>query len=175
MTGVGGSDRRTPESDRFAIGQVVLRYCRGVDRLDFDLVRSAYHADGIDHHTGFDGTIDEYISWVSGALSRFAGTMHIIGNQVIELAGDRAVCETYGQAVHWGDPTDDPSRNFTSGFRYIDDMTVVDGRWAIAQRWAVREWTRSEAGRFVAKEGVGPSGRRDGQDPLYLLRARVLE
>lgn len=165
---------RSPESDRREIAEVVLRYCRGVDRLNFDLVRSAYHPDGIDHHTGFNGTIDEYIDWVSVALQRLSGTMHIIGNQTIELAGDRAVCETYGQAVHWGEDGEDPRRNFTSGFRYVDDMTCVDGRWAIAERWAVREWTRSDAGRFVAKEGSGPSGRRDAEDPLWQLRSRVL-
>jgi hypothetical protein len=164
----------TPESDRYEIGQVVLRYCRGVDRLDLDLVRSAYHPDGIDHHTGFDGTVEDYLSWVSGALRQFSGTMHLVGNQLIELNGARAVCETYGQAVHWGEPTDDPRRNFTSGFRYVDHMTFADGRWAITERWAIREWTRSDAGRFVAKEGTGPQGHRNDQDCLYAVRRRIL-
>jgi hypothetical protein len=149
------------------IREVVLRYCRGVDRLDFDLVRSVYHPDGIDHHTGFDGTIDEYIPWVTTALGRFRGTMHIVGNQLVDLAGQRATCESYGTAVHWGDPVDDPRHNFTSGFRFVDDMRCIDGAWAIAERWAVREWTRSDAGRYLDKEGVGPSGRRDADDPLY--------
>ncbi len=55
--------------DKQAIREVVLTYCRGIDRLDFDLVRSAYHPDAIDHHTGFDGNIDEYIAWVTPKLS----------------------------------------------------------------------------------------------------------
>lgn len=165
---------RTPDRDRFDIQQVVLRYCRGVDRLDFDLVRSAYHVDGIDHHTGFDGTIDQYVEWVSAALQRLSGTMHIVANQLIELRGDAAVSETYGQAVHWGEPADSPRRNFTSGFRYVDHFTRVDGCWAIAERWAVREWTRSDARRLVAKEGAGPAGSRDAADPLQQLRHRVL-
>ncbi|MER2157629.1 nuclear transport factor 2 family protein, partial [Rhodococcus sp. (in: high G+C Gram-positive bacteria)] len=33
--------------DKQAIREVVLTYCRGIDRLDFDLVRSAYHPDAI--------------------------------------------------------------------------------------------------------------------------------
>lgn len=154
-----------------------MRWCcgtaGGVDRLDMDLVRSAYHPGGIDHHTGFDGTIEEYLVWVAAALARFDGTMHIVGNQHVELAGDRAVCESYGTAVHWGTPADDPRRNFTSGFRYVDDMAYVDGRWAIEQRWAIREWTRSDAGRYLDKEGVGPGPRRDGQD-LVQQRVRAL-
>jgi SnoaL-like domain len=149
------------------IYEVVLRYCRGVDRLELDLVRSAYHPDGVDHHTGFDGTIDEYVEWVSAALARFRGTMHLIANHSVDLYGDVAVVETYGTAVHWGDPPDEPRRNFTSGFRYVDRMQRRDGCWAIAERWAVREWTRSDVGLAMAKEGTGPSGSRDRSDPLY--------
>ncbi|WP_030477381.1 nuclear transport factor 2 family protein [Lentzea albidocapillata] len=157
-------------SDHDLIREVVSRYCRGVDRLDLDLVRSAYHPGGIDHHTGFDGTVDEYLEWVGAALRRLSGTMHIIGNHLAEVSGDVAVSETYGTAVHWGEPADDPRRNFTTGFRYVDLMTRVAGRWAIRERWAVREWTRSDAGRLIAKEGAGPSGARDRTDPLYLAQ-----
>jgi hypothetical protein len=169
MTADGLADLLATEQIR----AVVLRYCRGVDRLDFDLVRSAYHPDGIDHHTGFDGPIDEYVPWVSQALGRFDGTMHVVGNQLVDLAGDRAVCESYGTAVHWGQPADDPRRNFTSGFRYVDDMRCIDSVWAIAERWAVREWTRSDAGRYLEKEGTGPSPRRDADD-LVLQRVRAM-
>jgi hypothetical protein len=149
------------------IHELVLRYCRGVDRLDLDLVRSTYHPDGVDHHTGFDGPIDDYLVWVAGALSRFRGTMHLVGNHLVELDGDLAVAETYGTAVHWGDPPDDPRRNFTSGFRYVDRVERRAGRWAVAERWAVREWTRSDAGLSIPKEAPGPSGHRDHTDPLY--------
>jgi len=163
---------RSPEADRAHIHEVVLRYCRGVDRLDLDLVRSAYHLDGIDHHTGFDGDVEHYLDWVRTALRRFSGTMHIVGNHLTELHGDQAISETYGTAVHWGEPADSPQHNFTSGFRYVDLMSYREGRWAISERWAVREWTRSDAGRQLPKEGVGPSGSRDAADPLAVLRAR---
>lgn len=153
-----------------AIYEVVLRYCRGIDRLDFDLVRAAYHPDGIDHHTGFDGTVDEFIEWVRPKLRTLGGTMHHIGNRLVELHGDRAISESYSTAAHWGAPGRD---DFTSGCRYVDLMELRDGRWAIAERWAVREWTRSDAGRLTAPEGHGPRGRRDTSDPLNQLRARI--
>ncbi len=161
------------ESDRREIYACVLRYCRGIDRLDMDLVRSAYHPDGIDNHTGFSGPIDEFVAWVSGALSNFDGTMHFIGNHFVEGQGDVAVSETYGNAIHWGSPADDPRRNFTSGFRYVDHFEKREGRWAVVERWAVREWTRSEAGRFMAKEGDGPAPRRDRKDLVYTVKARL--
>ena len=88
--------------DKQAIRAVVLTYCRGIDRLDFDLVRSAYHPDAIDHHTGFDGTIDEYIAWATTKLSAIGGTMHHIGNHLVELHGDHAISEAYSMSTHWG-------------------------------------------------------------------------
>jgi hypothetical protein len=160
-------------ADQQAIREVVLRYCRGVDRLDMALVRSAYHPGGIDHHTGFSGPIEEYVPWVETALRRLGGTTHIIGNHLSEIRGDVAAAETYGQAVHWGEPADEAQRNFTTGFRYIDHMTRKGGVWAIQERWASREWTLSNVGQRIAKEGVGPSGTRDGDDPLAQLRRRL--
>ena len=161
------------ETDRREIHQCVLRYCRGIDRLDMDLVRSAYHPGAIDHHTGFSGPIDEFIEWVLVGLRNFDGTMHLIGNHFVEGDGTVAVSESYGTAIHWGSPADDPRRNFTSGFRYIDHLEKRDGRWGVVERWAVREWTRSDAGRYMPKEGDGPSPRRDREDIVYAVKARL--
>jgi hypothetical protein len=167
-------DQRTEWSDRHQIHDVVLRYCRGIDRLDFALVRSAYHPDAIDHHTGFSGGVDDYIAWVEPLLrARLGGTMHIVANHLVELLGDTAISETYGTSVHWGEPYDDARVNFTTGVRFVDHMAWRDGRWAIAERWAVREWTRSDAGRLKRKEADGPSGSRDGQDPLIRLQRKL--
>lgn len=165
---------RNPDRDRREIHEVVMRYCRGIDRLQLDLVRDAFHPDGIDHHTGFDGTVEEFIAWVGPLLrERLGGTMHIVANHLVDVHGDEAVSESYATAVHWGEPADDPRVNFTSGVRYVDHMSYRDGRWAIRERWAVREWTRSDAGRLVAAEGTGPRGRRDADDPLRRLQATL--
>lgn len=160
-------------ADQQAIREVVLRYCRGIDRLDLDLVRAAYHPDGVDHHTGFDGTVDEFVSWVDVALRRLDGTMHVVGNHLAEVAGDTAVAETYGTAVHWGRPVDDPRRNFTTGFRYVDHLARRDGRWAIVERFAVREWTHDDTAVRRDREAPGPTGRRDGGDVVDSLLLRL--
>jgi hypothetical protein len=164
---------RTEAWDRQQIHDVVLRYCQGIDRLDMDLVRSAYHPDGVDHHTGFDGTVDEFVTWVSGPLAEhLAGTMHVIGNHRVELFGDDALSETYLTAVHWGTDPGSPA-SFTTGARYVDHMTLRDGRWAITERWAVREWLRPEGGVLAPASGSGPQARRDGSDPVQVLRERL--
>ena len=47
------------------IGDVIYRYARGIDRLDFDLVRSCYHPDAVDDHGAFKGNVDEFIEMLS--------------------------------------------------------------------------------------------------------------
>ena len=95
--------------------------------------------------------------------------MHVVGNHLSEVRGDRAVSETYGTAVHWGSPADEPALNFTTGFRYVDAWVREDGAWRVAERWAVREWTRSDAGLRREPEAVGPRGSRDRDDLVYRL------
>lgn len=162
------------DADRREIHETVLRYCRAVDRLDFDGIRAVYAPDGVDHHTGFSGPADEYVAWLRGLLPRLDGTMHLVGNHLSEVDGDRAVAETYGTAVHWGTPGTDPRLNFTSGFRYVDHFVRTPEGWRIRERFAVREWTRDDSGRMLAPEGDGPRGRRDDQDPFAVLRRSVL-
>ena len=156
--------------DRQAIADVVLRYCRGIDRLDLELVRDCYHADATDEHGTFTGTRDEYVEWVAGILTRFAGTMHVVANQLVEVDGDGALGETYGVAYHWGDPPDDSRRNFTTGFRYVDHFARRDGEWRIARRVAVREWTHvvpPEQQLVIPPERDGRRGHRDRGDAVY--------
>ena len=155
--------------DREEIHDLVLSYCRAVDRLQYDDIRAVYARDGIDHHTGFDGTADDYVAWLRRLLPHLGGTMHIVGNHLSEVGGDRAVAETYGTAVHWGTPADEPALNFTTGFRYVDALVREDGAWRIAERWAMREWTRSDAGLRRDPEGAGPRGSRDRDDRIYQL------
>lgn len=159
--------------DQQQIHRLVLSYCRAVDRLDYEGIRSVYAPDGVDHHTGFDGSADEYVAWLHELLPRLDGTMHLVGNHLSEVRGDLAAAETYGTAVHWGTPADDPGLNFTSGFRYVDLLVRRAGGWAIRERYAVREWTRSDAGRRIEPEAAGPRGRRDHTDPWFAVLDRL--
>ena len=159
--------------DRLEIHDLILRYCSAVDRADYPAVRAVYAHDGVDHHTGFSGPADDYVAWLAERTAAFDGTMHIVGNHRVELLGDHAFAETYGTAVHWGRPLDDQSRNFTSGFRYLDHVRRDADGWRIVARTAAREWTRSDAGRLRQPEGDGPRGRRDAGDPATQFRERV--
>ena len=78
--------------DRQEILDVVNRYCRGVDRLDKEMVLSAYHEDAIDDHSMFVGSPDEFWTWVSKMHSEnHSATQHMIGNHLAWIDGDLPV------------------------------------------------------------------------------------
>jgi hypothetical protein len=154
--------------DDLAIRRVVLRYCRGIDRLDLDLVRSCYHPDATDSHGSFEGDVPAFLVWVERVLHRYTMTMHYIANQLVEpLGDDRARCESYGMAIHRTEGGDDRG-NLTTGFRFVDDFERRGGEWRIARRVATTEWVRVER---PEDQWPVPStmviGRRDRTDAVY--------
>lgn len=160
--------------DRREIEDLVLRYCRGIDRGDLELVRSCYHPDATDTHGSFHGTVDEFLAWVERLLGRYDATMHLVANQLVTLAGDAAVSETYGVAHHRSsDP--DPRRNLTVGFRFLDRVERrCGGPWRIARRIATTEWVTApgEGSRWPVPDDSAV-GRRGPDDPIYDLLAEL--
>lgn len=160
--------------DKQEIGELVLRYCRGIDRCDRAAVADCFHPDATDLHGSFRGTVTEFIDWAFHLLERYDATMHLVANQLITLAGDRAVSETYGIAHHRSaDP--DPRRNLTVGFRYIDLVERrADRVWRIADRVATTEWVQAPSAEtrwpIPADSAVGA---RDMTDPIHTFLARL--
>ena len=157
---------------RREIEDVILRYCRGIDRLDRAQVRDCYHPDATDEHGSFQGGVEAFLDWVFRLLSRYESTMHFVGNCLIELAGDAAAAETYGIAFHRG-PSELPQLNLITGFRYLDRFERrAGGAWKIAARVAVTEWSRRDdaAGRWPIPPDMR-RGQRDRGDALYALLA----
>ncbi|MFJ8738418.1 nuclear transport factor 2 family protein [Embleya sp. NPDC127516] len=170
MNDFGGDLELRRLIDRQAIHDVVMRYCRGIDRMDLDAVRACYHPDATDEHGSFAGTVDEYLAWIGRLLPRYTSTMHLTGNHLVEFRDDTpdlARSETYGTAFHRSaDPA--PRGNLITGFRYIDDFARRDGVWRIARRVATTEWVRVDdaAGQWPVPEGIR-TGRRDRTDAVY--------
>jgi hypothetical protein len=149
------------------IRKVLLLYCRGVDRLDRDLVRACFHEDAVDSHGNFEGDVDSLLDWMWGVLTKFDTTMHFVGNMLIEVEGDLARAETYGVAFHRGEP-EKPHRNLINGFRYVDRFERRDGAWRIARRTVVTDWTRVDVPEqwWPTPEGI-LCGTRGPDDPVY--------
>ena len=182
MADVGASDNLDEVADLLAkqeIVELLYRYCRGVDRLDMELVRSCYHPDATDSHGTFEGTVDEYLVWSERLLRRYTGSVHAVLNVLIEVepepvasAGGVIVhwarSEAHGIARHWtqGGP---PELNLSVGFRFIDDVSRRNGGpWLISRRVATTEWVREEQFRPFDERFL--RGSRDRTDPLYADR-----
>ena len=82
-------------SDHDAIRQVAARYARGVDRLDGDLMKSAYWPEATDDHWVFVGNAMAFCDRVIDSHQRFTGTMHCVMNHAIEVNGSTASGEIY--------------------------------------------------------------------------------
>lgn len=149
------------------ITDVLHRYCRGIDRLDQDLVRSCYHVDATDEHGSFSGNVEDYLQWCWKLLQRYDRTMHYLSNILITLDGDYAQAESYGVAIHEGDP-ERQERNLSVGFRFIDIFERRDEQWKIFKRVATTEWTQinTPESRFTISAGLR-RGARDQSDALY--------
>jgi hypothetical protein len=158
--------------DKQAIHEVVLRYCRGVDRCDRDLVRDCYWPEAVDEHGSFTGTRDEYLEWLfERMLPRYSMTMHFVGNVLVEVDGDRGRSEAYGVSWHRLVP-ERQGDDLVSSFRYIDDMErrTVDGvaQWRIARRTCTLEWCRvNERAGWWDAPPAHRRGVRDRTDPVY--------
>ena len=123
-------------SDIQSIRDAAHRYCRGVDRLDADEMRSAYWPDAVDDHGVFVGSREAFVDW---ALAYHAEHQvshhHMIFNPTIELQGDVAHSEVYW--LFFGENKVQP--NTLAVGRYVDRFERRDGRWAIAARVCLSE------------------------------------
>lgn len=167
--------------DRQKIREVVTNYCRGVDRMDRDLLLSCYHPDAIDDHGFFVGGPEAFWQWV-GRYHRNAQAshQHIITNHSCELNGDVAHTETYWMLA--GMDAQDFSLAIGGG-RYIDRMEKRNGEWRIAARKCVSEWggvpqPSKVPPQFMAmlrESGVVARDRTDSsyERPLTVPQARV--
>ena len=128
--------------DREHIAALPVTYARGVDRRDWDLVRSCFTPDCFIEGSRASASLDEYLTQLRPGVERFPTTMHFMGNQLVTVDGDRGHVETYAVAFHWaGDPAGaDDAANLVVGVRYQDSVVRTDDGWRIARRHVDPDW-----------------------------------
>lgn len=156
------------------IRQALVRYCRGVDRGDRELIKSAFHPDAADEHGPFRGLGWELADRLTAAeadLGAVGG--HHISNVYIELDDpDHARVESYVTAYH---PHRDAERGVRLGIfagRYLDLFERRGGEWRIALRRTVNDWSRVDVpgeiwDRGSWQRGGFAAGQRGTADPSY--------
>jgi hypothetical protein len=154
-------------ADRLAIHQVLMRYCRGVDRGDPELLASVYHEGAKDRHGPFviDDPRTQFAELVVPRLDALSTVaQHHVTNYIIELHGDTAAVESYFLAYQPTKLEDGREIKSAMGGRYLDRFERRDGRWAIADRTVVVDWSRADVpgDPWPAAEHYAAGGRREG-------------
>jgi hypothetical protein len=126
-----------------ACREAARRYSYGVDRLDGDVMRSAYWPDGTDEHGVFVGNAWEFVDLCMRSHDRWAWTMHTISNHRVELDvdGEHARGEAYNVSHLFAA---DERRLDTWYGRYLDRYQKRGTEWRILHRVCVHHGDTSE-------------------------------
>jgi hypothetical protein len=154
--------------DKRAIEEALLRYCRGIDRCDEELVLSAFHDDAYDDHGSYGGPAREFAWRIVDRNRRLVEfSMHRITNHLIDVDGDIAISEAMVSSVQ---RIVGEARLQFSGSRYLDRFERRNGQWRIAYRLIVHDWGGSaELGAWTlpgADTTAFVSGGRGMADPI---------
>jgi hypothetical protein len=161
-------------ADREAIRDCLYRYCRGVDRCDEEMLRSAYWEDARDDHCIFTGGREALIAWVLPLLRAMETTQHSISNVLIRLHGETADVESYYEGYHVVRSGEQVSANLQGG-RYLDRFERRGGEWRIVLRKVVVDWFReyAEAGDWtrgpMGQTQIRPGGRWPRDDSYAVI------
>ncbi len=148
-------EQYSPEriADRMAIQDVMYRWCRAVDRLDFALMRDVFHPDAVDNHNVYAGGVDGLIEWIRERHRTIPFSVHQVSNMLIEFATpDLALAETYiwnvqrypaeakaslAQLSGGREGRPGVGIDMTGCSRYVDRFERRNGEWRIARRTVV--------------------------------------
>jgi SnoaL-like protein len=155
-------------ADREAIRHCILRYCRGLDRLDEDVLRGVYWPDATDDHLAYSGSAEGFIELARDILSTvMPRTQHLLGNILIEmLDNSRADVESYFQAYHLMNDENGGNYDLFVAGRYVDRLEKRDDEWRIADRAVIVDWFRKheDTHQFGDKKPLGITNARPGHE-----------
>lgn len=150
------------------IYECIMKYSRGSDRYDEDLIRSTFHPEAVVDREK-EWSVEEWIT-LSMNRDRSRARMHHIGNVLIEVHGSTAVAETYWLAYQvW---SEDGARLVrTRAARYVDRFECRDGDWRVLYRGVVDDWSYTQEVGAEIDQGLSKLvGQPFPQDPIYALQ-----
>ncbi|MBW8783872.1 MAG: nuclear transport factor 2 family protein [Novosphingobium sp.] len=151
------------------IWECLLRYTRGMDRLDRELTLSAYHDGAMEDHGAVIAPYDQFVDRVLEVHRRDdVATQHYMTNFWCEVDGDAAHAETY-MFCYMVKPV---APDICAFGRTVDRLEKRDGRWGIVDRVSIKEgithFEQVEAGGFFAMKPQSlAQAARDRSDASY--------
>ncbi|TXS19694.1 MULTISPECIES: nuclear transport factor 2 family protein [unclassified Streptomyces] len=155
--------------DRFEIQDVLFRYARAVDRLDYDAIAACYFDDAVDVHGGYTGDAAGLVEDIRARHRTIDSSQHFISNVLVEFTGEHSAdVESYCLCFLRQAPAEPGGEQDLAIIRcrYVDRFERRDGSWGIADRVVVFDESRV----IRMADGLAPdwvASRRDGTDPVY--------
>lgn len=149
------------------IHDVLMRYCRAVDRGDVDLLRSVYHDGATDEHGAFHGLGTDFAPRIVEIMDAvpLVGQHHIT-NILTHVMGEMADVESYFIALQPYRATTGQALLAVIGGRYLDQFAFREGHWAISARKVVVDWSREDlSGADWPGAAAFFAGGRRNEDP----------
>jgi len=165
------------------VHDVLVRYCRALDRADLARMETVYWPDGEDVHGIYVGRASEFVPFIISEITRyFTMCTHLVMNVDIKIDGDRAASESYlysacrvrngmaeemlgsryfGQLAATG--LDADHETFVMAGRYLDRFERRDGEWRIKRRMVVSDWNACHPSNQILDEGMHKTLRPIGE------------
>jgi hypothetical protein len=153
-----------------AIRELVLLYCRSIDRKDVALLRALYTKDATDTHGDtYDGPAEGYCAFIERSLPHLLYSGHHICNHLISVNGDEGEGEAYAVCYHiFSDGKGGCVEDLLCA-RYIDRYRREDGRWRFAKRVVTYDYNSRRPASLSAATIPDAAG-----DPSYLVLSQRL-
>lgn len=155
--------------DRFEIQDVLSRYARAVDRLDYDAIAQCYFEDAVDVHGAYTGDAAGLVEDIRRRHQTIDSSQHFVTNVLVDFESDDAArVESYCLCFLRQRAADGATEQDCAIIRcrYVDRFERREGRWGIADRVVVFDESRT----VPVVDLLDPSwvaSRRDGSDPVY--------
>lgn len=155
-------------ADRLAIQDVLHLHSRGLDRLDAQVIKSAYWPEADVDYGSFKGNAHQFAELVVGALGQhYELTRHCLTNTLVAFEGDTARSESCVTAGHLLVGAHEEMLFYG---RYLDRLQKRGGQWKILHRQVVMDWSKRipvEDERTSAAFAELAKGTNGADDPLY--------
>ena len=120
---------------------LVQRYARAADERDIDALSALFHPEATIQGSRGAQTLHEWLDTMR-APRTFPTSMHVLGDPLIELDGEReGLLDTYAVVYQLGNK-ETGQDDLTLGIRYLDDVVRNDERWVIRRRAVRTLWMR---------------------------------
>lgn len=142
--------------DKLAIVETVNNWALWRDAGDWDRFRTVWHEDGWMTATWFQGPAEKFIEVSKAGFDKGVSILHFLGGSSVDLAGDRAVCQTK-MTINQRAPVDGVAVDVVCTGRFFDFFARRNGQWKIVRRQPIYEKDRMDPLDPAARLALDPA------------------